>query len=61
MPGSGDSQPQLQHRKEEAVCAIQSSPLVVKETVEANAPRMQAFEPSRNIRHSKADEELVNL
>ena len=44
VPASGDSQPQLQHRKEEAVCAIQPSPLVVKETVEANAPRMQAFE-----------------
>ena len=44
LPASGDSQPQLQHRKEEAVYAIQPSALVVKETVEANVPRMQAFE-----------------
>ena len=44
VPASGDSQPQLQHRKEETVRAIQPSPLVVKETVEANAPHMQAFE-----------------
>ena len=44
LPASGDSQPQLQHRKEEAVHAIQPSALVVKETVEANVPRMQAFE-----------------
>ena len=44
VPASGDPQPQLQHRKEEAVCAIQPSALVVKEMVEANVPRMQAFE-----------------
>ena len=44
VPASGDPQPQLQHRKEEAVRAIQPSALVVKETVEANVPRMQAFE-----------------
>ena len=44
LPASGDSQPQLQHRKEEAVHAIQPSALVVKETVEANVPRIQAFE-----------------
>ena len=44
VPASGDPQPQLQHRKEEAVHAIQPSALVVKETVEANVPRMQAFE-----------------
>ena len=44
VPASGDPQPQLQHRKEEAVRAIQPSALVVKETVEANIPRMQAFE-----------------
>ena len=43
VPASGDPQPQLQHRKE-AVHAIQPSALVVKETVEANVPRMQAFE-----------------
>ena len=43
VPASGDPQPQLQHRKE-AVHAIQPSALVVKETVEANIPRMQAFE-----------------
>ena len=44
VPASGDPQPQLQHRKEEAVRAIQPSALVVKETVEANVPLMQAFE-----------------
>ena len=44
VPASGDPQPQLQHRKEEAIRAIQPSALVVKETVEANVPRMQAFE-----------------
>ena len=44
VPASQDPQPQLQHRKEEAVRAIQPSALVVKETVEANVPRMQAFE-----------------
>ena len=44
VPASGDPQPQLQHRKEEAVHAIQPSALVVKETVEANVPCMQAFE-----------------
>ena len=44
VPASGDPQPQLQHRKEEAVRAIQPSALVVKETVEANIPHMQAFE-----------------
>ena len=43
VPASGDPQPQLQHRKE-AVRAIQPSALVVKETVEGNVPRMQAFE-----------------
>ena len=43
VPASEDCQPQLQHRKEEAVRAIQPSALV-KETVEANVPRMQAFE-----------------
>ena len=37
VPASGDPQPQLQHRKEEAVCAIQP-------TVEDKVPRMQAFE-----------------
>ena len=42
VQASGD--PQLQHRKEEAVRTIQPSALVVKETVEANVPRMQAFE-----------------
>ena len=44
VPASGDPQPQLQHRKEEAIRAIQPSALVVKETVEGNVPRMQAFE-----------------
>ena len=44
VPASGDPQPQLQHRKQEAVRAIQPSALVVKETVETNVPHMQAFE-----------------
>ena len=41
VPASQDPQPQLQ---QEAVHAIQPSALLVKETVETNVPRMQAFE-----------------
>ena len=41
VPASQDPQPQL---RQEAVHAIQPSALLVKETVETNVPRMQAFE-----------------